>query len=252
MKIIKQFLFAVIILFCTMLNAQKSWPYENNLNSYKAYFKDTYRVDILLPKEFNSLNIYNVGFKVSKYPKKPTGSAFATFFLSKDKNCIIALPFRLFELGSLLPKQKNIDTTLINTFIFLPKTQIINEIKIPLELYYHSFWSDNDKNKEVTFDVYKYADFIFGRKAREKYNADAYSISDIPKTDEFEFFSLRGQSIENLPVNKFSFITSLFIQKGEKALDIKFFFTEKGFKKKEKYINMLDKHIWFDENFKPN
>ncbi|AJR04841.1 hypothetical protein [Siansivirga zeaxanthinifaciens] len=250
MKIIKYFALIVTISLATNLHAQKFSHYENNLNSYKEYFKDTLGITIAFPKEFNNLDVYSVGFKVSKNPKKPTGSAYGTFFLSKDKNCMIAFPLLLFGFTSEIPKENK--TTAINTFSFEPKNQVINEIKIPLELYYHPFWSDNDKNKEVTFDVYKYADFIFGRKAREKYNADAYSISDIPKTDEFEFFSLRGQSIENLPVNKFSYCTSLFIQKGEKALDIKFFFTEKGFKKKEKYIKMLDKHIWFDENFKPD
>lgn len=243
-KSLKRYAFLIIISFTSSLFAQKTWLYENNLNSYKDFFKDSLGINITYPKGFNTLDVYKVGFKVSKDPKKPTGSAFGTFILSEDENCMIAFPMLLFGFTSEIPKEKK--PTAINTFSFKPKSQVISEIKIVLDMYYHPFWSENDKNKEVAFDVYKYADFIFGRQARDKFNADGYSISDIPKVDEFEFFSLRGQSIENLPINKFSYCTSLFIQKDEKALEIKFFFTEKGLENKEKYLKTLDKHIWFD------
>ena len=251
MKIIKYIVLIVTISLATNLYAQKNWYYKYNLNSYKEFFKDTLGINIVFPKKFNSLDVYSVGFKVSKDPKKDTGSAYGTFFLSKDKNCIIAFPFCLFGFTSTIPKEKK--TTVINTFSFTPKNQVTSEIKTVLDIYYHPFWSENDTNKNVSFDLYKYADFIFGRQAREKYNADAYSISDLANTGKFKFFGLQGQSLEKLSqIDKYPYCTSLFIQRDERVIDIKFFFTKKGFKKKEKYIKMLDKHIWFDENFKPN
>ncbi|WP_147676345.1 hypothetical protein [Algibacter pacificus] len=247
----KSFVFIVTILLAINLYAQKNWPYKNNLYSYKTYFKDSLGINIIIPKKIKSLDVYKVGFKVSKDSKKPTGSAFGTIFLSKDKNCMIAFPLLLFGFTSKIPKENK--TTAINTFSFRPKNQVINEIKTVLDIYYHPFWSKNDNNKNVSFDLYKYADFIFGRQAREKYNADAYSISDIPNIDKSEFFGLQGQSLQKLPqIDKYPHCTSLFIQRDERVLEVKFFFTEKGFKKKEKYIKMLDKQIWFDENFKPD
>ncbi len=33
------------------------------------------------------------------------------------------------------------------------------------------------------------------------------------------------------------------------TIDIKFFFTKKGAKKKNKYIEMLNKNIWYDDKF---
>lgn len=252
---LKKFIFEasrilVFFLLATNLCAQKYEPYNNSVDSYRQYFKEKFGINILFPKKIKNIDVYKVGFKVSKNPKKPTGSAFGTFFLSKDKHCMIAFPYLLFGFNTSIPKDKK--TTAVNTFFFKPKSQVMSELKISLDLYYHLFWSENDKNKDVSFDVHKYADFIFGRQAREKYNADAYSISDLPDIDKSEFFGLQGQSIEKLPKKNFVYCTSLFIQKDVRVLDIKFFFTKKGFKKKEKYIKMLDKHIWFDENFEPN
>lgn len=246
MKIIKCFVFILTILIATNLYSQESWPYKNNLYSYKTYFKDTLGINIIFPKGFKSLDEYLVGFKVRKDPDKPSGSMFFTFFLSKDKKCMIAYPYSLYGFTFQLEKEKK--STVINEFYFGPKSQIINELKISLDLYYHPFWSKNGTNKDVSFDVYKYADFIFGKQAREKYNADSYSISDLPNAEDVHFF---GKSIEKIPKKKYPYCTSLFIQKDNVAgFEIKFFFTKKGYKKKEKYIKMLDKHIWFDENFK--
>lgn len=248
MKIIKQFLFAVTILFCSIINAQNNWAYEINNLSYKKYFNDTLGIKIIFPKKFKSLDINGfVGFKVRKDKDKHTGSAFSAFFLSHDKNCMIAFPYSLYGFTFNLKGEKK--TTAINQFYFAPKSQVISEIKISLGLYDPTFWSKNDK-KDISFDLYNHADFVYGKQAREKYNANAYSISDLPNAEKVYFF---GQSVEKLSkIEKYPHCTSLFIQRDEKGFEIKFFFTEKGFKKKEKYIKMLDKHIWFDENFKPN
>lgn len=248
MKLIKFFGYAVTILLFTNLHAQVNGPYKNNINSYRTYFKENFGIDIIIPKRFKSIDAYMIGFKVRKHETQPTGSMFSTIFISNDKNCMIAYPFSLYGFKFELEKEKR--TTSTDEFYFDPKSQVINEIKISLGLYYNPIWSKDENNKHVNFDLYKYSDFIFGRQAREKYNADSFSISSLPNAEEVHFF---GNSIEKLPEKKYPYCTSLFIQKDSRAaFEIKFFFTEKGFKKKEKYINMLDKHIWFDENFKPN
>jgi hypothetical protein len=35
-------------------------------------------------------------------------------------------------------------------------------------------------------------------------------------------------------------------------MDFKLFFTKKGKKKEDEYINMLSKQIWYDEDFRHN
>ena len=242
MKIIKYFVFALIVLMVTNLYSQKNWPYEQNLTSYKQYFKEKHGVTFSIPDKFKDLGKYRVNWAVREDPEKHTGFIYGPFFLSKDKNCMIAFPFDFFNFFD-LPKEN----TEHNEFFFDRTGQIIAELGTSLGVY-EEFKPPIINIKH--FDLYQYASFIFGKLAKEKYNADSYSVSSLPDAHKTYFVD---ESLEKLRKEKYPYCTSLFIQKDERAvLDIKFFFTKKGFKKKEKYIKMLDKHIWFDEGFKPN
>ena len=244
MKIIKYFVFALILLMVTNLYSQDNFPYKKNLSSYKKYYKDKYGITISFPDKFKDLGKYRVNWAVREDPEKHTGFIYCPFFLSKDKNCMIAFPFDFFNFFDLPKENRNTEH---NEFFFDRTGQIIAEIGTSLGVY-EEFKPPTINIKH--FDLYQYASFIFGKLAKEKYNADSYSVSNLPDAHKTYFVD---ESLEKLRKEKYPYCTSLFIQKDERAvLDIKFFFTKKGFKKKEKYIKMLDKHIWFDENFKPN
>ncbi|WP_139959610.1 hypothetical protein [Flavicella sediminum] len=236
-----------IALFLMTINvfSQVNLPYEQNLTSYKQYFKDKYGVTISIPARFRDLDKYRVHWAVREDPEKHTGFIYGPFFLSKDKKCMIVFPSDFFGFFGSFEKYK---TTELSTFYFHPKGQVTAEVETSLGLYYSPGDSRNKVIENV--DLYNYVDFIFGKQAKEKYNADSYSVSNLPDAHKTYFVD---ESLEKLRKKKYPYCTSLFIQKDERAvLDIKLFFTKKGFKKKEKYINMLDKHIWFDEKFKPN
>lgn len=235
-----------IIIFLITLNvfSQDNLPYRKNLPSYKQHFKEKLGITVSFPEKLKDLNKYFEGWKVREAKEIRTGNMYGPFFLTKDKHCLIAFPYDYF---TLFPNQKN-NHTAHNNFYFYPKSQVTAEIETSLGLYYDQ---GDSRNKDIeNAELYNYVNFIFGKQAKEKYNADSFSVSDLPNGNETYFFD---EALENLRKEKYPYCTSLFIQKDERAvLAIKFFFTEKGFKKKEKYINMLDKHIWFDENFKPN
>ena len=234
----------ILLFFGVNASAQSSPYYEENLTSYKQYFKENYGVEISFPKKLKDLDKYSKVWKVRQEKEKISGSFYGPFFLTKDKNCMIAFPSTFFSLNS---GKKN-NTKSYNTFYFDFKGQATAEIETSLGLYYSP---GDSRNKDINkVELYNYVNFIFGMRAKEKYNADSYSVSNLPDSYKTYFVD---ESLEKLRKKKYPYCTSLFIQKDERAvLDIKFFFTRKGFKKKEKYIKMLDKHIWFDENFKPN
>lgn len=245
MKIIKYFVFTLTILMATNLYSQKNWFYEHNVNSYKNYFKEKVGVTIKIPKKFNKkLDKYFQYWKASVDKDKMTGNIYGPFFITKDKNCMIALPSDNYAQLYLLKNKKNYD----KNFFFYAKGQLVGEILTSLGLCDSGCGSLNNETEKKEF--YKYVEVVFGKKAREKYNANAYAIFDLPNADKTYFFD---KDLEKLRKEKYPYCTSLFIQNDNSAvLDFKLYFTEKGFKKKEKYIKMLDKHIWFDENFKPN
>ncbi|WP_139959613.1 hypothetical protein [Flavicella sediminum] len=244
MKIIKCFVFTATILIATNLYSQESWPYKNNLSSYKQYFKENFGIEISFPKKLKDLDKYSKVWKVRQEKEKISGSFYGPFFITKDKNCMIAFSSTFFNLNSGKKNNKKTHTT----FYFNWKSQVITEIETSLGMYYRP---RDSRNRDINqAELYNYVNFIFGKQAKEKYNADSYSVSNLPDAHKTYFVD---ESLEKLRKKKYPYCTSLFIQKDKRAvLDIKFFFTKKGFKKKEKYINMLDKHIWFDENFKPN
>ena len=232
-------------MFSLSVLSQKNKPYEHNFSSYQNYFKEKVGVTIKIPKKFNKkLDKYSQYWKASVDKEKMTANIYGPFFITKDKNCMIALPYDNYATLYLLKNRKNDD----KNFFFYAKGQLVGEILTSLGLCNSRCGSLHNETEKKEF--YKYVEVVFGKKAREKYNANAYAIFNLPNADKTYFFD---KDLEKLRKEKYPYCTSLFIQKDERAvIDFKLYFTEKGFKKKEKYIKMLDKHIWFDENFKPN
>lgn len=240
-----RYIIAFFLLFYNLnFFSQADKPYEYNFTSYQKYFKEEVGVTITIPKKFKkNLDKYFQYWKASVDKEKMTGNIYGPFFITKDKNCMIALPYDNYATLYLLKNRKEYD----KNFYFYAKGQLIAEILTALDLCNYGCGRLNNEAEKKEF--YKYVEVVFGKKAQEKYNANAYAIFDIPNAHKTYFFD---KDLEKLRKEKYPYCTSFFIQKDDSAvLDFKFYFTEKGFKKKEKYIKMLDKHIWFDENFKP-
>lgn len=214
--------------------------YEENLSAYKSHLKNKLGIECTIPPKLKDLNKYRVGWKVRQDWAKHTGTLYGPIFLSKDKECMIAFPGQFPDFFSKEERERR-GQSRINT----ARVQITAEIKTALGLYYMIGSPLNNDTAE--FDFNDYVTIITGKKPREMFNADEIFIYDLPKGDSVFFFD---ESLEKMRKEKYPYCTGVYINKnGTSTLDFKFFFTEKGLKKKKKYIAMLNKNIWYDEKF---
>ncbi len=232
-----------LLLFSFALNlvAQENLLYEKNFPAYCNYFSKEFGIDYKIPEEFTRMEKYYVIWKVRENNDKHTGNMYGPLFLSKDKNCLIMFPSFPNDVSEENIKFKNENPLQLN-----PRSQINAEIKTALGLYYYHGSQLNSNTTNL--DLNKYVTVLSGKKVSEMFNADTLYFYDIPGADSVFFID---GSIEKLRKRKYPNCDGFIISKNNRAfLDFKFLFTEKGEKNKEKYFNMLNKHIWYDENFK--
>jgi len=226
--------FIVLFSIGGCLQGQENLLYEKTIKGYTGYVFKEFGISCKMPEKFINLDKYNVMLKIRRNKDKHIGSIYGPTFLSKDKECIAmycAFPHRFSEEFS-LP--------------VYPRSQITAEIKTALGLYY---FYDHPLNKNSSqFDFNNYVTTIADKKARKMFNADSVYIYEIPGADSIYF--LNGP-LEKMRENKYPYCTGVFISKNDRAaMDVKLFFTEKGKKNQENYINLLREKIWYDE--RPN
>ncbi len=250
----------VTISFSLDLSAQEKQFYQRNLPDYAEYISKEYGIIYSHPERFTDLDKYYVLWKVREEKDKHTGGLYGPVFQSKDKGCLLmyaALPHyvseedaELFRTTAMIERILNKDTSTSESLgspkQTYPRSQISAEIKTALGLYYrHGHPSNNDS---VKIDLNDYVTIISGKKAHEMFNADTIYIYDLPSADSVYFFD---GSLEKMRKRKYPYCTGVFISKdGRATMYFKFFFTKRSKKKEEKYINMLDKQVWYDENFR--
>ena len=258
---INKLIFLVVVLFSWNLFVQaQNFYYERNLAAYSNYLSKEFGIDWKVPERFTDLDKYIVGWKVHKDPKKHVGNMYGPMFLSKDKECIvmyIAKPRYVSEKEAEIGRK----TIMINRALGdtvnegpidsikhnLARGQISGEIETALGLYYGLGVYSSD-TAAAQFDFNDYVTIIAGKKPREMFNADSIYVYDLPNADSVYFLD---SSLEKMRKEKYPYCTGVFIHKNDRAtMDIKFFFTEDGKKKRNDYIKRLSKHIWYDENFK--
>jgi hypothetical protein len=126
-----------------------------------------------------------------------------------------------------------------------PRSQITAELKTALGLYYYPHHHLNQDF--VAFDFNNYVKIIGGDKAKQMFNADSIYIYDIPGADSTYFLD---ELLNKLYIEKYKFCTSIFLSKMDRVpMDIKLFFTPEGKKDEERYIDMLNHKIWYNDNF---
>jgi len=232
----------ILFTFAFNLFAQENDFYKKNFDAYKDYLLKESGILFKMPENYKDLNKYYVSFKIREDHAKFTGNMYGPMLISKDKECIVMYPATV----PIISKEI-MEYWKKRTPASARPGPIENEIKTSLGLFYGPGNSLNNNSVKIDFD--DYVTVIAGKKAREMFNADSIYIYDIPGADSVFFFD---KSIEKMRKEKYPNCTSLIILKNgtRGSIDIKLFFTEKGRKNKEKYINMLSKNIWYDEDFK--
>ena len=125
------------------------------------------------------------------------------------------------------------------------RSQITGEIRSALRLYFGHANPLNKDNVETRFN--NYVTIIAGKKPYDMFNADSIFVYDLPNADSVYFFD---ESLEIIRKEKYPYCTGVFICKnGMATMNIKLFFTKKGEKKKNHYIEMLNKSIWYEDKF---
>jgi hypothetical protein len=250
----------VTISFSLNLFAQEKLFYQRNLPDYTEYLLKEYGIICGHPERFTDLDKYYVLWKVREEKDKHTGGLYGPVFQSKDKGCLViytALPHyvsrkdaEIFKKTAMIERILNKDTSTSESLVSpkqtYPRSQISAEIKTALGLYYRPGHPSN--NNSVKFDLNDYVTIIAGDKPREMFNADSIFIYDLPSADSVYF---PDSSLEKMRKRKYPYCSGVFISKdGRATMYFKFFFTKRSKKKEEKYINMLDKQVWYDENFR--
>ena len=252
----------VIVAFSFSWNlfAQENLWYQKNLPAYVEYLSKEFGIICNIPDGLKNLDKYYVLWKVREEQAKFTGSMYGPIFQTKNKSCILMYPalphyfseedIEIFKKTAMIERILNRDTSTTETIVAtnrnIARGQISAEIKTALGLYYrHGHPSNNDS---VKIDLNDYVTIIAGKKAHEMFNAYTIYIYDIPSADSVYFFD---SSLEKMRRRKYPYCTGLFVIKnGRATMYFKFFFTERSREKKEKYINMLNKQVWYDENFR--
>lgn len=250
----------VTISFSLNLFAQEKLFYQRNLPDYAEYLSKEYGIICDIPERFTDLDKYYVGWKVRVEKDKHTGGLYGPVFQSRDKGCLLlyaALPHyisredaEIFKKTAMIERILNNDTStsapLVSSKRTYPRSQISGEIETALGLYYRHGHPSNDDS--VKIDLNDYVTIISGKKAHEMFNADTIYIYDLPNADSVYFFD---SSLEKMHKRKYPYCTGVFISKnGRATMYFKFFFTQRAWKKKEKYISLLEKQVWYDENFR--
>jgi hypothetical protein len=260
MKYYKLTLVIVAVSFSWNLFGQENLWYQKNLPAYIEYLSKDFGIICNIPEGLKNLDKYYVGWKVREEKDKHTGSLYGPIFQFKNKDCILMYPARphyvseedakLFKRNVLMERVLNRDTSTsepkVSTNGALPRGQISAEVKTALGLYYR--YAHPLNNNSARFDFNDYVTIIAGKKAHEMFNADSIYIYDIPSADSVYFFD---KSLEKIRKGSYPYCTGVFISKdGRATMDFKLFLSKEGKKKEEKYINMLSKQVWYDENFK--
>lgn len=238
----KKEIYLAIVSLLLSLNvfSQENLWYEKNLSAHKHYFKNEFGITYTIPEKLKNIDKYYVMWKVRKDPAKHSGNMYGPIFLSKDKECIVAFPAQLTNFSA-----ENHTKREEKVLPFYPRTEITGEIKTALGLYYSYGHPLNNDTVKIKF--YDYVTIILGKKPRDMFNADSIFIYDLPNADSVYFFD---ESLEKIRGKKYPHCAGMFIYKNARAtMNVKFFFTVKGEKKKNQYIEMLNKHIWYDDKF---
>lgn len=138
---------------------------------------------------------------------------------------------------ALINRRLNGDTSTVEPKVGTNSTvargQITGEVKAASGLYDNSGKPLNDS---VHFHFDDYVTIITGKKPKEMFNADSMYIYDLPLETPYR--------------KEYTYRTGLVLSKKNRGtLFFMLFFTDRGKRHEQKYINMLGKHVWYRQDF---
>jgi hypothetical protein len=234
------------ILISGNLFAQKYYMYEKTFIGYKNYVSREFGVACTMPEKFTDLQKYMELWWIRA--NSHAGLSYGPILQTKDRQCVVmysAFPFYVSQKDEEIGKKTVMINRLLNkdTITVEPNTNANSRIargQITFELKTAIGGFDylgNPLNDTTSFDFNNYVTVIAGEKARAMFNADSIFFYNIP--------------LEKAYLEKYSYCTGMIFSKhGRATMSFKWFFTPRGKKKEEKYINMLSKQVWYEDNFK--
>lgn len=235
-----------IISFSGSLLAQNDL-YDRTFAGYAGYLSTQYGITCKMPEEFKDLNQYFVLHIIRE--EVNSGFLYGPIFQANDKECIVMYPALLIyiskediELGrkmAIFNRTLNNDTSAIpepkksggnHSF---PRSHVTSEMKAAIGLF---DYFGKPLHDSVSFDFNEHVTIIAGKKARKMFNADSIYIYNLPLEEPYQ--------------EKYTHRIGMVISKKDRATMIfKLFFTPKGKKKEDEYIELLSREIWYEENF---
>lgn len=266
--------------FSDRLLAQDSSTYKTNTSAYIKYFSKENGITVRIPQTFNDLHKYFVRRTVRIHKGALKLSTYGAIFQTKNKECIVMYPAR--PLPPMTKKEKQMakvamrlnrrlkgDTStaklkLPNPNKF-PRQRITLELKDNTGLY---DYFERPLSDTVHFHFNDHVTIIAGKKPQEMFNADTMYIYDLPLQKPLPkqyvisdlYWWMNAAATDSLHATrkksgeeKYAYRTGLVLfKKGRGTMLFMLFFTPEGKKHEWKYINMLGKNVWYDEDFKQN
>ena|SRR5690606_21177879 len=231
-------IYLILSVFSFSLWAQENIPYEKTFEAYSNYIFENDGIECKPSKELVDLQEYFVVQPIRD--DRGVGAMYGPVFQTPDGNCIIQYPSSAWAWPWDLQGNPKAEAK------YLSYTgQIVREIKAALG--YPDYITPPTKSKNsvpmivtpvydtTSIDFNTYVTTIIGKDVKERFNADTVYIYDIPLEEPFK--------------NKYTYCTGLVIAKeGRASMNFKFFFTEEGKAAERKYLDYLDKQIWYAEN----
>ena len=223
------------------MNGQSS-PFDKTFQEYSDLFLEKENILCTMPKEFTDLKYYEA-WKIRE--DREAGSYYNPIIQSNTRDCLIMyMMFPLFitpqenylnNLVKVLNNKRSKDS--VNVYDNdinekLPRNHISFEMRTALGQV-------DKRNRRIEGSVFEFDEYVTltsGKEIRENYNADSLYIYEIPLQKPYK--------------DNFIYCTGLLVKKRNRpAMVLKLFFTEKGKEKEKYYVELLNKTIWYEDEF---
>jgi hypothetical protein len=211
---------------------------------YSAYVSEKYNITCKIPKNFIDLKY----LEVWKFRQESFGAGFVfnPVIQSDNQECILMYPM-IFNYISDSSKYISKISQSIGRSMFKNKPSVDygnddlprNNIKGQLRTVLGHLDNHGDIIRDSTFNFDDYVIVNAGKKVRKSFNADSVFIYDIPLKKAYK--------------EKYVYCIGMVVTKKDRPyMQFMWLFTEEGEKKKDKYLKILSKKIWYNDNEQRN
>lgn len=235
-NLIKIYFFVIFICTTGGIFAQVN---PRTFTEYSAYVYEQYNITCKIPKNFIDLKY----LEVWKFRQESFGAGFVfnPVIQSDNQECILMYPM-IFNYISESDEYISKISQGIGRSMFKNKPTVDYGDMLPRNTIKHQLRSvlghldkHGDIIRDSIFNVNDYVSVIAGKKVRKSFNADSVFIYDIP--------------LEKAYKEEYVYCTGMVVTKKNRPyMQFMWFFTEEGKKKKDRYIKILSKKVWYNDN----